>query len=174
MRKLSISLRPASAMRVFDVSVASDKLVYLIRLDRKIGYPLGSSHIAYIGSTEKGISRMAQSAAAKADSCLARYGVKEFNVYVITSTGRPGARKWWRKLERAFLITFLHRYGAIPVENRQGTGITTTNEFEMFSEERVEALLKDIEEISKRPRRARRTKRKDLLPAEQPVLKRMG
>lgn len=156
-------------MRVFDVSLSSEKLVYVIRLDKRIQYPLGSSHVAYIGSTEKGVSRMAESAAKKAHACLTRYGVKEFNVYVITSPGRPGAKAWWRKLERALLIAFRQRYGNIPEENTQGRNFIETDEFEMFSRDRVMEILRDIEKITKPRRRARQAVKRpesspDVLP----------
>lgn len=167
MPKLHVRLVRDSAMRVFDVSVSSQKLVYVIRLDKRIRYRHGSSYIAYIGSTQNGISRMAGSAAKKAQACLTRYGVKEFNVYVVTSRGKPGAKAWWRKLERALLIAFKQRYGDIPEENTQGRNFIETDEFEMFSRDSIMKILKDIEKITKPRRRARRRKANDLLRAEE-------
>lgn len=166
MPKLHVRLVQDSAMRVFDVSVSSEKLVYVIRLDKRIRYRHGSSYIAYIGSTENGISRMAESAAKKARPCLTRYGVKEFNVYVITSRGKPGAQAWWKKLERALLIAFRQRYGDIPEENTQGRNFIETDEFDMFSRDKVMEILRDIEKITKPRRRARRRKKNEPLRSE--------
>jgi hypothetical protein len=142
---------PTAAMTVFDAGLKSDKLVYVIVASRNLAYPRGRSPIAYIGSTENGIGRMANSAASKAPEVLALHGVKTFDVYPISSHGRPGAKKWWRKLERAFILAFLEEYGATPKLNSQGKMFRRTNEFELFSEEVVKGIITRLE--TGKPRR---------------------
>jgi hypothetical protein len=141
---------PSSAMTVFDAGISNDKLVYIIVSSRQLSYARGKSPIAYIGSTEDGIGRMAQSAANKAPAILALHGVSKFDVFPVSSAGRPGAKRWWRKLERAFILAFLEEYGDPPKLNSQGTKFRRTNEFELFSEEAVKGIIRGLEKSKKR------------------------
>jgi hypothetical protein len=142
MAKMRISpLDPKAAMTVYDTGIKNDKLVYLIVASRPIHYPTGRSHIAYIGSTEHGIARMAQSAAFRAQDILKLHGVSKFDVYPISAAARPGAKSWWKKLERAFIIGFREEFGDPPILNDRGRKFRRTNEFELFTESVVKDIL---------------------------------
>src|SRR5436305_1278922 len=86
--RLRISLRRGPAVAVSRISLGRLKLAYVICADKKIRYKGGRSYIAYIGTTERGIDRVAQSAATRADEVLSLRGIKNFNVHVVTCTPR--------------------------------------------------------------------------------------
>jgi hypothetical protein len=52
-------------------------LVYALTADKKFPHPYGKSSIAYIGTTKKGIERVASSVAYRAEDILSEYGVKK-------------------------------------------------------------------------------------------------
>ena len=142
MAKMMISPRePKKAMTVYDMGIKNDKLVYVVVASRPIPYPTGRSHIAYIGSTEHGIARMAQSAAARAEDILKPHGVSKFDVYPVSAAARQGAKSWWKKLERAFIIGFREEFGSPPKLNDPGRKFRRTNEFELFTESVVKDIL---------------------------------
>jgi len=62
------------------------KLVYVLIADKRLKYKLGKSRIAYIGTTKKGSSRIAQSMAARAEDVLSIHGVRSFHARVITAS----------------------------------------------------------------------------------------
>ena len=141
--KLRISLNRDSALTVTRLSVESDRLVYVIVVERPRKYRHGRSKIVYIGTTKRGVARVAQSAAAKAEAVLRQHGVKRFDVRIVTC--RPRQRvKTWRKLERAMLLTFREVFGEVPELNTQGTGIRELDEFDYFSRSRVRSLVQDL------------------------------
>lgn len=125
------------------VSIGRAKLVYLLITDKRLKYPSGKSRIAYIGTTKKGVSRLAQSVAARADDILALHGVQSFHVRVVTC--RPRQRvKTWIKLERAMLIYFREMYGSVPRCNTHGVRMKRTDEFDYFSPKGVRTVLEDL------------------------------
>jgi hypothetical protein len=130
-------------MQVSRVSIGNKKLVYVIIASKSIKYPWGRSHVAYIGTTKKGMARIAQSAAARAEDVLGLHGVKEFHVRILTCSPRPNV-KTWVKLERALLLAFRHKYGELPVCNSMGKRMKQTDEFESFSRKRLEDSLEAL------------------------------
>jgi len=86
----------------------------------------------------------------KAPDVLALHGVSSFDVYPFSSKGLPGARAWWKKLERAFIIAFLEEYGEAPKLNVQGKKFRRTNEFELFSEDVIKHAIRDFEQRTSR------------------------
>lgn len=67
-RRLQVSLKTAPAMTVRRVALDHERLVHVICADRKLRYANGKfSHIAYIGTTKKGLARVAGSAAYHAE-----------------------------------------------------------------------------------------------------------
>ncbi len=139
-KRLSISLKPKHAMLVTRVSIGKKKLVYTILVKNALKYPWGRSRIAYIGTTKKGVARIAQSVAARAQDVLSIYGVREFTVRIVTCSPKPGV-KTWQKLERAFLLSFRHKYGALPKCNTQGSKMKQRDEFKYFTRRRLERVL---------------------------------
>jgi len=142
-KRLSVSLKAKPAMQVSRVSIGKKKLVYVIVAQRAIKYPWGRSKVAYIGTTKKGMARIAQSAAAKAEDVLGLHGVREFHVRIITCTSRRGVETW-KKLERALLLTFRHMYGALPPCNKVGKNMRLRDEFDYFRRDRLERLLREL------------------------------
>jgi hypothetical protein len=143
-RRLSVKLQRGAAMQVTRVSVGSKKLVYLIVVPRALKYPWGRSHIVYVGTTKKGLSRITQSVAARAEDVLGRYGVKEFSVRVIVCGPRRRVRTWY-KLESALVLAFRHRYGNVPILNGTFHKKRITDEFEYFSRNRIDGLIAKFE-----------------------------
>jgi hypothetical protein len=139
-KRLTISLKPRYAMQVTSVSIGKKKLVYVILVKRSLKYKWGRSRIAYIGTTKKGVARIAQSVAARAHDILSIYGVREFMVRIVTCSPKPGA-KTWQKLERALLIVFRHKYGELPKCNTQGKNMRQLNEFKYFTRRRLDRVL---------------------------------
>lgn len=145
-KRLSVSLRRKHAMTVTRVSIGpKKKLVYVILADKPLKYPWGKSKIAYIGTTKKGMSRFAQSAAAKADEVLSLHGVKEMEVRVVTCAARQ-AVKTWVKLERAMLLVFRQEFGSVPLCNTVGKNIRETDEFSYFTRRRIKTIIDSLSE----------------------------
>lgn len=65
-RRLSVKLGRDEAMRVTRVSIRGERLCYVIVADKRQRYKKGRSGIVYIGTTTKGVGRLASSAANRA------------------------------------------------------------------------------------------------------------
>ena len=143
-KRLTVSLKKKHAMQVSRVSIGNKKLVYVIIASKSLKYPWGRSHVAYIGTTKKGMARIAQSAAARAEDVLSLHGVKDFHVRILTCAPRPNV-KTWVKLERALLLTFRNKYGALPMCNSMGKKMKQTDEFDRFNRKRLENCLEALE-----------------------------
>jgi hypothetical protein len=131
-------------MTVRRVALEHERLVYVICADRKLRYPNGLySHIAYIGTTKNGISRVATSAAYRSWDILWSHGVQSFDVRLVTCRGRQGFRSWCR-LERAMLIAFREMFGGIPLCNTQGNGFKEQREFDTFRRARIDQIIRDL------------------------------
>ena len=139
-KRLNVSLKPKHAMQVTRVSIGKKKLVYVILVKKSLKYPWGRSRIAYIGTTKKGMARIAQSVAARSDDILSLHGVKEFTVRIATCLPRPKV-KTWAKLERAILLVFRHKYGTLPKCNTAGKRMKERDEFKYFRRSRLDKLL---------------------------------
>lgn len=142
-RKLTISLKRDEAVTVSRVSIGKQKMVYVLVCDKRLRYPNGESRVAYIGTTEKGLSRIAQSVAARAEDILALLGVRNFHARVVTCASRQHVRTW-RKLERAMLLRFRELYGVVPRCNSQGKNMKVVDEFQYFREKRVDAIIEEL------------------------------
>jgi hypothetical protein len=141
--RLTVNLKKKPAMEVSRVSIGKKKLVYVIIASRALRYPWGRSRVAYIGTTKKGMARIAQSAAARAEDVLGVHGVRSFLVRIVTCAPRPNV-KTWVKLERAMLLTFRQKYGKLPVCNTMGKNIRKTDEFKSFNHSRLEKILDSL------------------------------
>ena len=143
-KRLSISLRKGYALQISREAVRKKKVVYVIVVGRKLRYPYGRSSVVYIGTTKKGLARIAGSAAHRAFDVLKIHGVKEFWVRVLSCQSRRGM-KAWDKLERALLLGFREKYGEVPKCNTQGVRIREKDEFQYFSRSRIRRILTDLE-----------------------------
>lgn len=130
-------------MQVTRVFIGKKKLVYVILAQKPLKYPWGRSRVAYIGTTKKGVARIAQSVAARAEDVLGLYGVREFDVRILTCAPRQ-AVETWKKLERALLLLFRQRYGSLPKCNKVGKRVRPHDEFDYFKRDGLESLLEQL------------------------------
>jgi len=141
---LGVKLHRSPVMSVRRTDLRSDRLVYVIVAQRPQRYRYKSSRIVYIGTTKKGLRRIAVSAAHRADQVLQLRGVREFEVRVVTCQARQNV-KTWQKLERALLLRFREKHGDVPMCNQQGTRMQERDEFAYFRRERLDAVLSGLE-----------------------------
>ena len=142
-KRLTVTLRRGRAMQVTRVFIGKKKLVYAILAQKPLRYRWGRSRVAYIGTTKKGVARIAQSVAARAEHVLGLYGVREFEVRILTCAPRR-AVETWKKLERALLLLFRQRYGDLPKCNTVGKRVRPDDEFDYFRRDRLERLLDQL------------------------------
>ncbi len=119
---------------------ANKRLVYLAVANKVHKYQYGRSRILYIGSTKKGSSRVAVSAAAKARELLNEHGVKELNFYTVSCPGRQHV-KTWMKLERGLLLIFREKFGNVPIANKHGGRMKWRDELSFFTHKRLGSVL---------------------------------
>jgi hypothetical protein len=95
------------------------KLVYLLLAPKPQKYSRGRSRIMYVGTTEKGISRIASSVATRSEAIFKKWGIKTIEIQIAWC--RPLQKvKSWKILERAILSDFLSIHGGLPACNVQG------------------------------------------------------
>lgn len=143
LRRLQLSLKHEAALTATRVSIGKKKLVYVLVADRRLLYPKGKSRIAYIGTTQKGMSRIARSVAVRANDILALRGVKSFQARILTCPPRRNVSTWL-KLERALLIAFKEKFGEVPKCNSHGTRMKETDEFRYFRKNGVLGILDEL------------------------------
>jgi len=105
-------------MTVYRRVLKHGKLVYVLAARKPLKYPDGKSRILYIGTTKKGISRIATSVAHRSKKILKQRGVREMDVFVVSCEARPGLKSWGL-LERALVAQFRSRYFDVPLCNSQ-------------------------------------------------------
>jgi hypothetical protein len=126
-----------------DVQSSDRALVYVLIANRKFKYRHGRSSVAYIGTTNRGLKRICESVAFRADEILSKHGVRKIEVKFFSCGGRQKV-KMWRKLEHAMLFTFRSIYGEVPDCNAQGKGITEGDVFDYFSRDGVRSLVQRL------------------------------
>lgn len=140
--RLRVSRNPILSVR--RVLSPPERTAYFAVVNRPLKYPYGKSRIAYIGTTQAGIQRVATSAAARAPRILNSHGIREVDFYLVTCRPRRRVRIW-EKLERALLLVFRERYGAIPVHNTHGSRIQWRDEQKYFTRTFLERVIKQFE-----------------------------
>ena len=144
-KKLTVSLKPKPALTATRVSVENDRMVYALVASKALKYPYGKSKIAYIGTTKKGIQRVAQSVAYRADHILSLHGVHSFEARIISCRRRQHVSTW-KKLEDALLLKFRKELGTVPRFNAKGSKKTQSDEFSYFNENRIGEVIKRLNE----------------------------
>jgi hypothetical protein len=139
LRRITPSLKRQAALVASRVSVGRDKLCYILVADRKLTYPNGRSAIIYIGTTKRGINRVAGSVADRADNILRRHGITSFTARVVTSPPRRHVRTW-RRLEGSLLSAFRERFGALPHCNDRNVN----PDWDRFSKTKVNRIIDDL------------------------------
>ncbi|MGA9363103.1 MAG: GIY-YIG nuclease family protein [Bacteroidota bacterium] len=143
LRRLSLSLKRETAIAATRVTIGKDRLVYVLVADKRLKYNFGKSRIAYIGTTKKGLSRISQSVASRADQILSTPGVRSFSARIVTCKRRRKV-KTWHKLERALLLEFKERFQSVPTCNRKGIRMKETDEFRYFSKSAVRNVIDEL------------------------------
>jgi len=141
--RLSISLKRDEALRATRVTIGKLRLVYVLVADKPQRYREGRSRIVYIGTTKKGVARVAQSAAARAEEILSLHGVRAFEARIVTCSPRQNVATW-RKLERALLLGFRERFGQVPRCNSHGKKMRVTDEFGYFAKKRILSIIDEL------------------------------
>lgn len=142
-RRIAIALKHEIAMEATRVSIGKRKLVYVLCADKRLKYPKGRSRIAYVGTTKRGIRRLASSVADRADQILELRGVRRFSARIVTCQPRQRV-KTWRVLERAILLEFRSRFGTQPKCNTHGKRFRERDEFAYFRRMRIRAIIDDL------------------------------
>jgi len=142
-KRLKISLKREEAIRATRVSIGKMKLVYLLIADKAINYRFGKSRISYIGTTKKGVARIAQSVAARSEEILSLHGVRAFHARIITCNPRQKVATW-KKLERGLLLCFREQFGEVPKCNSIGKRLKTVDEFDYFSKNRIIGIINEL------------------------------
>jgi hypothetical protein len=142
-KRLRVSLKRDEALRATRVTIGKMKLVYLLIADKRLKYKTNKSRIAYIGTTKKGVERIAQSVAFRADGILSLPGVHSFHVRIVTCKPRKNV-KTWMKLERALLLCFRERFGKVPLCNSHGSRMKVTDEFRYFAKTAIMNVIEDL------------------------------
>jgi hypothetical protein len=144
LRRLNLSLKRDEALRATRVLVRNSHLVYVLVADKRLKYPDGRSRIAYIGTTKKGVARIAESVAVRAGDILGLPGVRSFHARIITCAPRRRVPTW-KKLERALLLAFRKQFGGPPRCNIHGKRMKETDEFLYFAESGVKHVLNELQ-----------------------------
>jgi hypothetical protein len=117
------------------------RMVYILTAKKPLKYPNGRSRIIYIGTTGKGTRRPATSAVDKASEAFGTLrGVKEIEVYIVTSGGRRAVRTW-EHLESSLLAIFLGRYLQLPKYNKKRGSIRYAEDVTLFKRKTLEQIL---------------------------------
>jgi len=145
-RKLQVSRRKQAAITITSTAVSKTKIVYIIRVNKKLKYPHRESHIAYIGTSERGVKRMLETAIARTEKLLERHGIRSLDFFVITCTKRQRLRSW-ESLEQALILLFKRQYGKPPIANVKGKGNVEhwEEDLKRFNEQKMVALLRGFE-----------------------------
>jgi len=121
------------------------KVVYLLTAARPLKYKGGRSRIVYIGTTKKGVHRIASSAAYRAVEIMSTRGLKELSVFVVSCSSRPGLQTWER-LEDALIAAFRIEYEQLPKCNSQGKKKKWNDELDrMFRLKAVNKVLRQFD-----------------------------
>jgi hypothetical protein len=118
-----------------------DKVVYLLVSKKPIRYKNGKSRIAYIGTTSKGIYRLASSVAQRATATLSGRGLSRLEVFIVTCPPKRNVRTWLL-LEHALLAQFRFYFWELPKCNSHGKNIRWTPSLDRhFTKTGIEKIL---------------------------------
>ena len=142
MSRLYVNLYGKPVMTVHRRVLKKKKVVYLLTGARPIKYKGGRSQVVYIGTTKKGVHRIASSAAGRAVEILLTRGLKELSVYVVSCSSRPGLPTW-KRLEDALIAAFRIEYEQLPRCNSQGLKKKWNDELDkMFKLKAINKVLR--------------------------------
>jgi hypothetical protein len=146
--RISVNRKPA--MTVYRRALKHRKLVYVLAARKSLKYKDGRSRILYIGTTKKGISRIASSVAHRSKKILNQRGVRELDVHIVSCEGRSGLKSWGL-LERALVAHFRARYFEVPLCNTQLKNRRSTEHLDrLFKPRALGKILTMFESPAKR------------------------
>lgn len=143
LRRLSLSLKREAALTATRVSIGKSRLVYVLIADKRLRYSAGKSRIVYIGTTRRGLGRVAGSVAHRANDILALRGVTSFHARLVTCQPRRNVSTWLT-LERALLLTFKEKFGEVPKFNSHGKKMRERDEFRYFRKRGIVSLVEEL------------------------------
>ena len=138
LRRITPSLKQQPSLVASRVAINKQRLCYILVANKKLQYPEGRSRIAYIGTTKKGLSRVASSVAHRADSVLRR-GITSFEARIVTTPFRQRVRTWLR-LEGCLLTVFHEQFGALPKCNDKNG----KPDWKRFRKHKIERIIEDL------------------------------
>ena len=145
--RLFIKISPKPAVTITRYGLKRKKVVYAAVANKQHKYPDGQSSVVYIGTTKKGVKRIADSAANQAKKQLFNYGVKRLSFYVVSCKALAGVESW-KKLERALLLTFKAEFWSVPVGNKVGKNFKWKDEHKYFAERRLRTIIAELSQRS--------------------------
>ena len=159
-RRRTVKLKPGHVMTAAREVLDHECLVYVFQASCSIKYALGSSRIAYIGTTQRGLSRISESLVARANCVLDRHGVKKLGIRVVTCSTRKGrypkrnGKPWkpWFALERALLGAFRDSFGSKPICNDDSKAPLVDDDDPVWDIFRWERIYRIVRDLSKTPR----------------------
>ncbi|MBI4128297.1 MAG: hypothetical protein HY459_04495 [Parcubacteria group bacterium] len=139
---------------VLSVQITATKvkrLVYFLIANRPVrygekGHKKGYSRIVYIGTTERGVRRIATSASYHIAAAGELKGIRRLDAYIVWVKSKKGPQtkkgmKLWAVLERAMLLCFREMYGEPPRLNKQGRKMKPKHEFDTFSKRTIVRVI---------------------------------
>ena len=142
MRKLKPG-RPKPVLTLSRDALKHERLVYVLIANKKLKYRNGRSAVAYIGTTKRGVARVASSAAQRARSIFDHYGVRSVEARVIACPPRKRV-KAWLQLEKALIYTFFNTYHEVPRCNTQGKRGRPPRGKPLFSDSGLRKLIERL------------------------------
>jgi predicted GIY-YIG superfamily endonuclease len=148
-KKIRISTRTKHpAITVTSEAIKRNRLVYIALANKAQKYGYKKSNIVYIGTTKKGINRIAGSAASKGKKLLKERGFKNLKFYIIYATrGRKRLENTWEKLERALIQAFKEKYYDVPLFNTQGQKADWEKYYKYFSRDRTRRIIEQFSSL---------------------------
>jgi hypothetical protein len=143
----------APALTLTQASIRVEKLAYVLVVNRAQKYGRKKSHIVYIGTTKKGVDRIAGSIAAKAREALEFHGVNSVEAFVYSCRARRGTTMW-QILERGLLLSFRERYGCLPIFNKQGQSFDWDQVEPYLSPAGLKNVIRRYEPLTSRRKRS--------------------
>lgn len=139
MRRNTPSLKTPAALVATRVATGKDKCCYILAANKKISYRDGRSRIVYVGTTRKGVARVAQSVAHRSTKILTSWGVSSFQAHIVTCKPRKKKRSWLR-LEGTVLTTFVEMFGQRPKCNKRNG----RPDWDLFRKETIKRIIEDL------------------------------
>lgn len=147
-RKLGVTVRKEAVVEVYRKGLpkrGSKKCVYFVCADKAQKYPYKErSKIVYIGTTERGLDRVAESMKKKAPEAFEIHGVKKISFYIIQSQRRQN-RETWNELERDLILKFKGLKGAVPKLNDTYKNKNPNQLSGLFTERKLKQIIESIE-----------------------------